>query len=140
MTRHSDLIRYARDSIEASTHQNDMHPFSFYNCEVCNKSRPFELVIRYDTEESILPIQSLVGHIQGRCGVCGKTTLLLSNTEDDDTERSIRPTCACGNNQFVVGMCERIQGEKGIPGLFEKRVIVAKCSKCKNIQTIAYTE
>ncbi|TXT55743.1 MAG: hypothetical protein BAJATHORv1_30123 [Candidatus Thorarchaeota archaeon] len=138
--QHSDLIRYARESIDSDKHEDDMHPFSLYVCEVCLKYTPLEITLRFNTDQVLLPLNSFIGHIQGKCSSCGKTTLLMSNSDEDDTTSRIFPVCSCGSKQFIAGMCERIQGEKGIPGLFEKRVIVAKCARCSKIQTIAFTE
>ena len=44
--------------------------------------------------------------------------------------REERPECECGNRIFMVGQCERIEGEQGIPGFFDEGVIVGKCIQC----------
>jgi hypothetical protein len=54
--------------------------------------------------------------------------------------RDERPECECGGRSFIVGLCERIEGEQGIPGFFDEGVIVGKCTLCNRNKAFLYTD
>jgi hypothetical protein len=54
--------------------------------------------------------------------------------------REEKPACECGNITFIVGECERIEGNEGVMGFFDEGVVVGKCSRCGRMRAFVYTD
>jgi hypothetical protein len=82
-----------------------------------------------------------MGIIRGRCSQCGHWALLFGFTgEHRRPTHQERPNCACGGEHFWVAMCERIEGENGLPGFFDVGVVVGRCATCGRNLALVYTD
>ena len=54
--------------------------------------------------------------------------------------RILAASMQCGNRSFIAGMCERFEGEKGIPGFFDEGVIVGRCTECSRKRAFVFTD
>ena len=55
-------------------------------------------------------------------------------------EREERPVCECGSVHFLVGECERIEGEEGMLGFFDEGVVVGQCLTCGCTRAFVYID
>jgi hypothetical protein len=133
----NDLEFFARECINSSEYPDDYHVFSLFACNSC-KSAVFRLTIEYHTGSEDWDFK---GIIWGECTGCGYLMRLFTYTgESRQKLREERPLCDCGNRDFVAGLCERIEGEQGIPGFFDEGVVVGKCTQCKRNKAFVYTD
>jgi hypothetical protein len=133
----SELEDFAKECINSQAYPDDEHNFSLFTCHSC-KSSTFRLTVEHHTgsEES-----DFKGIIWGECSECGFLQRLFTFTgEHRQFLREERPVCECGGRSFATGLCERIEGEKGIPGFFDEGVIVGKCVECNLNRVIVYTD
>jgi hypothetical protein len=133
----SELDDFARQCIDSHNHPDDYHRFTLFKCNSCKLSR-FRLTIEHHTGSEEWNFR---GIIWGECAGCGYLMRLFTFTgEHRQTIRDYRPECECGNRTFSVAMCERYEGERGIPGFFDEGVIVGKCEDCGRKSTIVFTD
>lgn len=133
----SELEDFAKECINSQAYPDDDHNYSLFKCDSC-KSSIFRLTIEHHTGS----VESnFKGIIWGECCECGYLMRLFTFTgEHRKLLREEKPACECGSRSFTVGLCERIEGEKGIPGFFDEGVIVGKCSECNLNRVIVYTD
>jgi hypothetical protein len=104
-------------------------------CSSC-KSSVFRLTVDHHTGSEDWNFR---GVIWGECKACGYLMRLFTFTGNHrERQREERPECECGNRSFLSGQCERIEGEKGIPGFFDEGVIVGKCDECGCKKSIVF--
>jgi hypothetical protein len=133
----AELEDFARDCINADNHQADDHIFIMYQCHSCKRDS-FILSIEHHTGSEEWNFK---GIIWGECTNCGYLGRLFTFTGEHRKKlREEKPVCECGNRSFVVGQCERIEGEQGIPGFFDKGVIVGKCCNCHRNTSFVFTD
>lgn len=133
----SELDDFARESIGSQNHPDDDHKFTLFECSSC-KSSKFRLTIEHHTGSEEWNFR---GIIWGECAGCGYLMRLFTFTGDSrQWLREDRPECECGNRTYTVAMCERYEGEQGIPGFFDEGVIVGKCEDCGLKRTIVFTD
>lgn len=133
----SDLERFARKRIDAHRYPGDYHRFTVARCSVCGVV-PFALTIEHHTGSRRGDFK---GRIFGRCPGCGEKTRILSFTgEQRAMLRRENPACGCGNRQFFVGECERIEREEGLLGFFDEGVVVGQCADCGRNRALVYTD
>jgi hypothetical protein len=133
----SDLEAFARERLHADRFPNDYHHFKVFRCQACG-ALPLELTIEYHTGSRKGDFK---GVITGRCSACGAEEKVFSYTGPHrEPWREERPSCACGNRQFLVGECERIEREEGILGFFDEGVVVGKCVQCGRNRVLVYTD
>ena len=133
----SDIEKYALRRIAASKYPNDYHTFRPGKCSTCGVV-PMELTIEHHTGSKT---SNFRGVIIGQCSKCGKKENVLKFTgkhrEFHHEEKSV---CKCGEGQFIVGECERIEREDGMMGFFDEGVLVGKCIACGRYKTIVHTD
>ncbi len=136
-TNLSDLGAFARKSIAAERYPNDYHLFNLFKCDSCGVV-PFQLTIEYHTGSKK---GNFKGKIFGLCAECGNTKQVFSFTGGHRKRlREEKPGCKCGHKGFIVGECERIEGDEGIMGFFDEGVVVGQCSKCGQNRVFVYTD
>lgn len=133
----SGLDDFARQSINGQNYPDDYHKFTLFKCNSCSSAR-FKLTIEQHTGSEKWNFR---GIIRGECAECGYLMNLFTYTgEHRKIVGEEIPECDCGNRSFTVGMCERFEGEKGIPGFFDEGVIVGKCAICGRKRTFVFTD
>ena len=133
----SELDDYARQCIHSHSHPDDDHKFTLFKCSSCNSSR-LRLTIEHHTGSEDWNFR---GIIWGECTACGYLMRLFTfSGEHRQWLREERPECECGNRSFIAGMCERFEGEKGIPGFFDEGVIVGRCTECSRKRAFVFTD
>jgi hypothetical protein len=133
----SELDDFAKQCINSQNYPNDYHNFLLYTCNSC-KSATFKLTIEHHTGSEEWDFK---GIIWGECTSCGYIIQLFTFTGDHRKKlRDERPECECGSRIFMVGQCERIEGEQGIPGFFDEGVIAGKCTQCNRNQSFVFTD
>jgi hypothetical protein len=131
------LEDFAKQCINSQNYPDDIHNFIVYNCSSC-KSSLFKITVEHHTGSEEWNFR---GIIWGECSDCGYMMRLFTFTGDHrDKLRDERPECECGNRSYMAGQCERIEGEKGIPGFFDEGVIVGKCTTCNRNRVFVYTD
>ena len=131
------LEDFAGDCIRSSNYPEHFHNFTMFKCDSC-KSSAFRLTIEHHTGSEDWNFR---GIIWGECSECGYLMRLFTFTgEHREMIRTERPECDCGNKIFITGLCERIEGEQGIPGFFDEGVIAGKCTSCDRNRAIAYID
>jgi hypothetical protein len=132
-----ELGDFARECINSQAYPDDYHNFSIFTCNSC-KSSNFRLTVEHHTGS----VESdFKGIIWGECSECGYLMRLFTFTAPHrKLLKEERPACQCGSYSFTVGLCERIEGEQGIPGFFDEGVIVGKCTECSLNKVIVYTD
>jgi len=121
----------------ADRYPNDYHPFRLFKCDVCD-GVAFEVTIEHHTG-------SRKGDFKGvmwvKCTECGNRQQLLSFTGEHRKQlREEEPACACGNGAFMVGECDRIEGDEGLRGFFDEGVLVGKCRRCGRNRVFVYID
>ena len=133
----SDLEAFAKDQIDAHRYPDDVHIFKPFQCDACGIV-PLEMIIEHHTGSQEGDFK---GEIHGTCTECGSEKLHFRFTgENRKRLRREKPDCECGNGSFLVGECERIEGEGGLKGFFDEGVVVAKCSRCGRNRVLIHTE
>jgi len=133
----SPLYDFAMQCIDSQNHPEDIHHFDLYSCNEC-KSERLKLTIEHHTGSEEWNFRGIVW---GECTVCGYLNRLFTFTGDSRQPiREERPVCDCGSRDFMVGLCERTEGEQGIPGFFDEGVMVGKCVHCNMNRVFIYTD
>ena len=133
----SDLVAFARKRIAAHRYPDDTHFFTPYRCETCGVV-PFQVTVEHHTGSKE---GNFKGMIWGECSECGSRKRVFSFTgEHRKRLREEKPACGCGNASFLVGECERIEGDEGVMGFFDEGVVVGKCSHCGRNRTLVHTD
>jgi hypothetical protein len=133
----SELEAFARKQIAADRYPDDYHFFRPYKCDMCGVV-PFELTTEHHTGSKR---GNFKGVIWGTCAECGTVKRVFSFTGNHRKPlREEKPTCRCGNANFLVGECERIERDEGIMGFFDEGVVVGKCSHCGRNQVLVSTD
>ena len=132
-----DLEAFARDCIAAHRYPNDRHPYTRVACDVCG-AVGFQLTIEHHTGSTPGDFK---GVIWGDCAECGARKRLFSFTGHHRKHlREEQPVCPCGNASYILGVCERIEGEEGLSGFFDEGVVVGQCARCRRNQAFVYTD
>lgn len=130
MTQHynqDNLKAFAEQSLAADKYPLDYHIFKLFECDKCGQV-PFMLSIEHHTGSAKGDFK---GIINGTCAQCGASKLLFSFTGTHRRKmRTEKPHCTCGNNTFIVGECERFEGDEGLLGFFDEGVVVGTCAHC----------
>jgi len=133
----SDLKAFAKKCIAADRYPNDHHSFRTVSCPSCGVV-PLTLTVEYHTGAKKGDFK---GVIWARCSECGRKERIFSFTGEHRTpEREESPVCQCGNARFLVGECERIEGDQGLSGFFDEGVVVGKCCECGRNRAFVYTD
>jgi len=133
----SNLQAFAKSCIAAHRCPTDYHIFTPAKCSTCGVV-PLRLTIEHHTGSKK---GNFKGVIIGSCAECGIETRIFSFTgHHREHTREERPVCKCGSALFLVGECERIEGEEGMMGFFDEGVIVGKCVECGQKQAFVYTD
>jgi hypothetical protein len=133
----ADLEAFAKRCIAAERFPRDYHRFTAVACPICGVV-PLALTIEHHTGSKK---DNFRGQIIGRCGTCGRTISVLSFTGEHRKRVSQeQPACLCGSIHFLVGECERIEGDEGLPGFFDEGVVVGKCGTCGRNRVFVYTD
>jgi hypothetical protein len=136
-TYNSILEDFAKDSIGADHYPGDDHFFTLFNCSSC-RGDTFRITIEHHSGSEEYDFK---GIIWGECAACGYLMRLFTFTGEHRTYvKTERPECECGNRIFVCGMCERYEGESGIPGFFDEGVVVGKCLSCNRNKSLVFTD
>jgi hypothetical protein len=133
----SNLEAFARKRIAAHRYPGDYHHFTVARCSACGVV-PFALTIEHHTGSRRGDFK---GRICGVCAGCGEETRIFSFTgKHREALRKETPACGCGNRQFFVGECERIERDDGLMGFFDEGVVVGQCSSCGRNKTLVHTD
>jgi hypothetical protein len=131
------LEAFAQKSINAERYPGDYHHFRLFRCQSCGVV-PLELTIEHHTGSRDGDFK---GVILGRCLACGTEERIFSFTgAHRKPQYKETPACACGNKQFFVGECERIERDEGILGFFDEGVVVGMCAQCGRNRALVYTD
>ena len=133
----SELEDFARECISSQNYPNDIHNFTLFTCSEC-RSETLRPALEHHTGSEEWDFKGIVW---GECTRCGYLNRLFTFT--GESRRAVReehPECDCGSREFMTGMCERTEGEEGIPGFFDEGVIVGKCIHCNRNRTFAFTD
>lgn len=133
----SELEAFARKRIDAHRYPDDYHSFRLFRCKACGVV-PLDLTIEHHTGSRKGDFK---GVIFARCSSCGSRERVFSFTGEHRTRlREENPVCACGNERFYVGECERIERDEGVLGFFDEGVVVGQCSQCGRNRVLVYTD
>lgn len=133
----ADLEAFAKKRIAADRYPNDYHFFRPARCSTCGVV-PLELTIEHHTGSKK---SNFRGVIWAQCSECGGKERIFSFTgQHRKPEREEKPACECGNARFLVGECERIEGDEGMLGFFDEGVVVGQCSACGRNHALVYTD
>ena len=133
----SDLEAFARKCIAAHRYPDDYHSFRLFKCDQCGVVA-FEITIEHHTGSKKGDFK---GVIWGECVECGSRKRLFSFTgKHRRLLREEKPVCKCGNRNYVLGECERIEGDEGGMGFFDEGVVVGKCVRCDQNRAFVYTD
>ena len=133
----SDLEAFAKQRIAAHRYPHDYHFFTPFKCDECGVA-PFELIIKHHTGSKD---GNFRGEIFGQCSECKSSKRVFSFTGGlRKLLREERPVCQCGHGGFLVGECERIEGDEGVLGFFDEGVVVGQCAECGRNQVFVYTD
>lgn len=133
----ADLEAFAKRCIAADRFPRACHRFTAAACPTCGVV-PLALTIEHHTGSKKGDFK---GKIIGRCGTCGRKFSVLSFTGPQRRFVSEeQPACRCGSVHFLVGECERIEGNDGLLGFFDEGVIVGKCGTCGRNRAFVYTD
>ena len=133
----SELEDFAGQCIHSQNHPGDIHRFTLFSCRECG-SETLRPALEHHTGSETYDFKGIVW---GECTRCGYLNRLFTFT--GESRRALReehPVCECGSREFITGMCERIEGEEGIPGFFDEGVIVGKCIRCSRNRIFAFTD
>ena len=131
----TELSDFSREKLNSKDYPDYIHNFTLFECSSC-KSSVFRLTLEHHTGSEECNFR---GVIWGTCKACGYLMRLFTFTGNHrERQREERPECECGNRSFLSGQCERIEGEKGIPGFFDEGVIVGKCDECGCKKSIVF--
>lgn len=131
------LHRFALERLDAARHPKSSHPYKEYECKECG-SGTWEVVLDHDPGSDW---RDFNGFVVGRCTRCHEYAALFAFFAPDrrcGSEEYL--SCPCGSTRFSVAMCERYEGDDGIPGFFDEGVIVGKCADCKRNAVFAFTD
>jgi hypothetical protein len=132
-----DLERFAREKIAADEYPGDSHPFEVFACDGCGETA-LSLTVEHHTGSTDGDFK---GIIYGECSRCGNRQRLLSYTgRHRERLREETPQCECAGTRLLVAMCERYEGDGGIPGFFDEGVVVGKCLACGKNRVVVYTD
>ena len=133
----SSLKAFAEKKLNASEYSNDYHIFTTKKCPTCGQA-PFEVTIEHHSGSKKGDFK---GMIFGLCAECNKRTRIFSFTgQHRKFVRETKPVCKCGSKYFLVGECERIEGDEGVLGFFDEGVVVGKCVDCSRNQVFVFTD
>jgi ribosomal protein S14 len=133
----ADLEAFAKRCIAADRFPSDIHRFTAVACPTCGVV-PLALTIEHHTGSKK---EDFKGRITARCGTCGRRFSVLSFTgAHRKPVREEQPACSCGSFRFLVGECERIEGDEGLSGFFDEGVVVGKCESCDRKRAFVYTD
>ncbi|MBL7200714.1 MAG: hypothetical protein ISS56_11225 [Anaerolineae bacterium] len=133
----SDLEAFAKECIAADRYPNDRHTFTMFRCDNGGVV-PFELTVEHHTGSKK---ENFRGEILGVCSECGSKQRVFSFTGAHRKPLRVeRPVCQCGHNEFLVGECERFEGDEGLTGFFDEGVVVGKCARCGQNRALVYTD
>ena len=133
----ADLEAFAKRYIAAERFPNDIHRFTAAACPRCGVV-PLTLTIEHHTGSKK---QDFKGRITAHCGTSGRTFSVLSFTgAQRKPVREEQPECRCGSVDFLVGECERVERDGGLPGFFAERVVVGNCVVCGRDLAFVYTD
>ncbi len=133
----SDLEAFAKECIAADRYPHDYHTWRLFTCDACG-GEAFEVTIEHHTGSKRGDFK---GVIRGACAECGHGQRLFAFTgEHRKPHREESPACGCGNRSFLVGECERIEGEEGLMGFFDEGVVVGRCVRCGRNHAFVYTD
>ena len=136
-TTAAELEAFARKSIGADAYPESRHTFDVYACEACGGSA-FEVTVEPHTGSEDYDFRGIVF---GECAQCGRPRRLLTYTgEHRQPLRRDAVRCECGNAQFVVALCERYEGDDGIPGFFDEGLVAGRCTRCGKSRIIVVTD
>lgn len=132
-----DLKKYALSRLDSKRFPNDIHTFKPLVCATCGFV-PLELTIEHHSGSKK---GNFRGVIIGECTQCGELNRIFSFTGSHRWQtRQEKPACKCGNATFLLGECERIEGDDGMAGFFDEGVVVGKCLKCGRNQVFVATD
>lgn len=133
----TQLEDFAKECLRSRNYPEHIHNFSLFKCGSC-KSIKLKLTIEYHTGSEEWNFR---GIIWGECTSCGYLMRLFTFTgEHRQKLREERPECDCGNKVFISGICERIEGDQGIPGFCDEGVITGKCTSCNRNKAIVFID
>jgi hypothetical protein len=133
----TELAAFAKERIAADRYPDDYHFFRPAKCSTCGVV-PLALTIEYHTGSKK---GNFRGVILAQCSECeGKVRIFSFTGSGREPLREEKPACECGNVYFVVGECERIEGDEGVLGFFDEGVVVGKCSRCGRLRAFVYTD
>ena len=131
------LFRFGMTCLRAERYPHDHHPCTVFACPTCGVV-PLAPIIEHHTGSQE---GSFRGVIKARCSTCGREERVFSFTgEHRRPLRVERPTCPCGHGGFLIGMVERIEGDRGLPGFFDEGVVVGECAECGQRTAFVHTD
>ena len=132
-----DLKAFAETCVAADRYPDDYHLFDLFECHACGVVA-FVLAIEHHSGSKEGDFK---GVIFGQCAKCGSRERIFSFTGEHRKHlRTEKPVCECGNESFIVGGCERMEGDAGLLGFFDVGVVVGKCSRCSRNRAFVYTD
>lgn len=137
-----DLDEYAKQQLNASAYPDDVHICSMFQCDRCQRTMPFSILMSYSEAcDTARPPSDFAGTLRGTCTECGMEKTLFSIITDGLPEvKDEHPICSCGSDAFILCLCERYEGEEGLSGFFDEGVIVGKCVVCGVNRTFLFTD
>jgi len=133
----ASLHTYGKRRLAAHRYPGARHTFTAYSCPHCGLV-PLMLRIEHHTGSRK---RNFRGMVFARCSVCGWEDRIFSFTGKHRSYLSEeKPACPCGETGFYVGMVEHIEGDDGLPGFFDERVLVGECSRCGRGTAFLFTD
>lgn len=133
----ADLEAFCRKCIAADSFPGDDHVFTPFACETCGVIA-FAVTIEHQAGSKE---RNFRGLIHGVCKLCGRRQrLFLFGREHRETLRTETPACTCGNEDFLVAECDRMEREGAVPGFFDEGVVAGRCSRCGENRAFVYID
>lgn len=121
------LREFALAAIAADRFPRDEHRLRSLACATCNVT-PQEVSVEHHSGDRPGDFH---GVVHGRCTTCGEESTLFSITgQHSQLLRQEEIRCRCGQNGWWLVICDRIEGEDGLPGFFDEGVVVGRCASC----------
>lgn len=127
------LRTFALKAIAAEKYPRARHRCRTPSCPTCG-AVPLELTVETHSGSTNANFR---GVIHGRCPGCGGETDIFRFTGPHrQAEGQQCLTCRCGGAAFWLTICERIEGDEGLPGFFDEGVVAGRCAACGRQQLI----
>ena len=129
----ASLRTFALKALAADEYPRARHRCRVPSCPACGAG-PLEVTVEAHTGATE---PNFRGVVFARCPRCGSETSIFRFTGPHrKAESRERLSCHCGHDQFWLTICERTEGDEGLPGFFDEGVVAGCCAECGGRQIV----